>query len=178
MFWERKKKRNVVLSRYAFLLFFPLEIAGCCCENSFFWTWAWNCRDKIWILFHPTTLLNIPKHLLARFLCNMKRRPWGDLCPSSPMTSRMLSVNASSLWSCTGLCPQPSLGVGIQKAGLNTPWGAEYGRVPFSESSATWAKTLEAWFYSWIHWPSQLSSAVGVQYFFCSAPGQWKKTAP
>lgn len=36
IFWEWKKKRNVVLSRYTFLLFFPLEIAGYCCENSSF----------------------------------------------------------------------------------------------------------------------------------------------
>lgn len=36
MIWEWKKKRNVVLSRYTFLLFFPLEIAGFCCGNSSF----------------------------------------------------------------------------------------------------------------------------------------------
>lgn len=175
MFWEWKKKRNVMISKYTFLLFFsPLESAGFCYENSSFGPEHetvgiefGSCAIQPFFSTYPSTSWHI--------FSTTWRKTLRRFMPISPMTSHMLSVNAS----CTGLCPQPSLAVGMQKACLNTPGRAQYGRVPFQRTLQHGQRQGLAALFCWrIHWRSQLSSGLGVQYFLCSAPGQWSTTVP
>lgn len=100
------------------------------------WTWAWNCRDRIWILCHPTILLNIPKHFLAHFFHNMKEDP-EEIYAHQPHDITHAFSQCFLHWAVSSAFP----GCRYAESMFEHPWQGSVWQSPFSENSAAWAKT-------------------------------------
>lgn len=129
-----------MLSRYTFLLFFPLEIAGFCCENSSFGPE----HEIVEIEFGSCFIQPLFSTLPGTFFPQHEEKTLRRLCLSSHVKSCTPSVRGPAL----GCVLSVSLAVGIQKACLSTLRGLSMAEFPLQTALQHGQRQgLAAWFY-------------------------------